>query len=129
MHLPTEVRQLATTQSSGRRLIAPALHRLLNGLSSARTDGRIGIAAGNSSVKEIAPLANPANEAGNSAQRLSASGFERYGSKLHLYLKNRQLQRCFNGVSNAARDTPTAFCYVAGQSSRFNSGPHQRPVA
>lgn len=95
---------------------------------SAHATGRIAFVVGNSNYDEIAPLANPVNDASDIGRQLRALGFELYGDKVHLDLNERQLQRLFNGFAEAANNKQIAFFYFAGHGMQFDGDPHILPV-
>jgi uncharacterized caspase-like protein len=94
--------------------------------SPALAEKRVALVIGNSGYQKVAPLTNPANDAGAVAAMLKQAGFDSVDSKMDL--KAADMRRALREFGNKARDADVAVVYYAGHGIEVDNTNYLIPV-
>ena len=87
---------------------------------------RIALVIGNSAYQNVAPLANPANDANAMAAMLKSAGFD--DVELRRDIKANEMRRALRDFSDKAREADMAIVYFAGHGVEIDGVNYLVPV-
>jgi uncharacterized caspase-like protein len=87
---------------------------------------RVALVIGNSAYQKVAPLTNPANDAGIVAAMLKQVGFDSVDARMDL--KAADMRRALREFGNKARDADIAVVYYAGHGIELDNTNYLIPV-
>ena len=105
-------------------LFVLAVFSLLSQPASA--ERRIALVIGNSAYEKVAPLPNPANDAGAMSAMLKGAGFDVVDLKLDL--KANEMRRALRNFADNARGADVAIVYFAGHGIEIEGVNYLIPV-
>src|SRR6478609_6988669 len=109
------------------RIVSVFVLAVLSLLSQpAFAEKRIALVIGNSAYEKVAPLPNPANDAGAMATMLKGAGFDVVDLKLDL--KANEMRRALRNFADNARDADVAIVYFAGHGIEIDGINYLIPV-
>src|SRR6478609_811205 len=109
------------------RIVSVFVLAVLSLLSQpAFAEKRIALVIGNSAYEKVAPLPNPANDAGAMATMLKGAGFDVVDLKLDL--KANEMRRALRNFADTARDADVAIVYFAGHGIEIEGVNYLIPV-
>jgi uncharacterized caspase-like protein len=94
--------------------------------SPALAEKRVALVIGNSAYQKVAPLTNPANDAGVVAAMLKQVGFDSVEAKMDL--KAADMRRALREFGNKTRDADVAVVYYAGHGIELDNTNYLIPV-
>jgi uncharacterized caspase-like protein len=94
--------------------------------SPALAEKRVALVIGNSAYQKVAPLTNPANDAGIVAAMLKQIGFDSVDAKMDL--KAADMRRALREFGNKTRDADVALVYYAGHGIELDNTNYLIPV-
>jgi uncharacterized caspase-like protein len=94
--------------------------------SPALAEKRVALVIGNSAYQKVAPLTNPANDAGAVAAMLKQIGFDSVEAKMDL--KAADMRRALREFGNKTRDADVAVVYYAGHGIEVDNTNYLIPV-
>jgi uncharacterized caspase-like protein len=94
--------------------------------SPALAEKRVALVIGNSAYQKVAPLTNPANDAGVVAAMLTQVGFDSVEAKMDL--KAAEMRRALREFGNKTRDADVAVVYYAGHGIELDNTNYLIPV-
>jgi uncharacterized caspase-like protein len=92
----------------------------------ALAEKRVALVIGNSAYQKVAPLTNPANDAGIVAAMLKQIGFDSVEARMDL--KAADMRRALREFGNKARDADVALVYYAGHGIELDNTNYLIPV-
>src|SRR5438552_3172655 len=94
--------------------------------SPALAEKRVALVIGNSAYQKVAPLTNPANDAGVVAAMLKQIGFDSVEARMDL--KAADMRRALREFGNKTRDADVAVVYYAGHGIELDNTNYLIPV-